>query len=150
MKRVIYTIFIALVLVGCTRIYGSPSVKQAITSKDLPAVGTTKDELISRFGQPSITEENRWYFNYHEADDKSFNPHCTICCPPSAMALIVGGIILPLVFSDCFFDEDWKIMVIFDDTSKVEKSSATYIKSCRSGFVLIEGHTNILESEEYP
>ena len=150
MKRVLYVILIALVLMGCTRIYGSPSVKEAFITKNLPVVGTTKDELIRRFGQPSSTEGKIWYFHYLEADDKSLNPYCTVCCPPSTKALILGGIILPLLLSDCFFDENWRIMVVLDDSFKVERSNATYSKSCRSGFLLMEGHSNILESVAYP
>ena len=151
MKLYIYFVLIPLVLMGCTRIYGSPAVKQAIITKNLPSIGITKDELISQFGKPGIPNDKTWKFFYTESSDESvINPYCTVCCPPSIKALIIGVIILPLLFSDCFYDDMWEIVVVFDESSRVESSSASHNKKCRSGFLLMEGHSNILESEVYP
>jgi hypothetical protein len=151
MKYIFSIILISLVLMGCTRTYGSPAVKQAIITKNLPSAGITKDELISSFGKPYIINDRAWMFLYTESRDESVrNPYCTVCCPPSVKALILGGIILPLLFSDCFYDDMWEIKVTFDESSSVERCSGAHTKKCRSGFIFIEGHQNVIESETYP
>jgi len=151
MKLYTFIVLISIVLMGCTRIHGSPAVKQAFITKNLPNIGITKDELISQFGSPDIPNDKTWIFLYVESTDESVrNPYCTACCPPSTKALIFGGIILPLLFSDCFYDDYWEIKVVFDESSRVERSIASHNKRCRSGFLLMEGHTNLIESETYP
>jgi hypothetical protein len=153
MKRLVILltiVSISLALMGCTKTYGPSLVKQAIITKNLPSVGMTKDELTSQLGQPTNPGGNTWQFDYHETTDASFNPHCKVSCPPSGKALIAGGIILPLLFDDCFYDDHWTIKVDFDESSKVEMCNASHVKRCRSGFMgLIEGTTNELENESF-